>query len=613
MKKHTTTLGTQQASTQSDDMIIPRPEYPRPQFVRADWMCLNGTWKFAFDRNNQGLREGWYLPEKSDFDGEIVVPFVYTSEKSGVNQRELVDVVWYSRTICIDADAPNYMLHFGAVDYVADVWINGSHAGSHRGGHTSFSFEIGHLLHTGENCIVLRAEDRNHDFSLPRGKQYWKVNSESIFYTHSTGIWQTVWLEPLSDIYIRKQRITSDFDGKTVALELDFAGWTAAKANQDLQLEIGLYLGDTRMASDRIQMLTSKIQRRIWLDQSLPLEWADSESYAWSPENPVLFDITYTIYRDNHVVDRVESYFGFRKISIEDGRFMLNDRPYFQRLLLDQGYWRESLLTAPDDAAFVRDIEICKAMGFNGVRKHQKIEDPRFLYWADKLGLLVWAEAANAYVYSTDYVKEFVPEWISAIERDYNHPSIVAWTPLNESWGVDRIASRVEQQCHAASMYWLTRSLDSTRPVISNDGWEHAETDLVTIHDYEWRQSVLEKRYGSLESALNERPAGRNICLPDWPYKGQPIVISEFGGISFKIDADSGWGYSTAEDALDFISRYKAVVQPLIESPVVNGFCYTQLCDVEQEINGLLSYDRIPKVPVEQIRAITLGISEEEQ
>jgi beta-galactosidase/beta-glucuronidase len=307
---------------------------------------------------------------------------------------------------------------------------------------------------------------------------------------------------------------------------------------------------------------------------------------------------------DGQETDRVESYFGMRKVSIEDGRILLNNRPYMLKMVLDQGYFPDGILTAPSDDALRRDIELTKEMGFNGARKHQKIEDPRYLYWADRLGLLVWGEMANACAYSEEYVERVTSEWQEAVHRDYNHPCIMAWVPLNESWGVPNILVDKFQQQHALAMYHLTRSLDDTRLVISNDGWEHVKSDICTIHDYESKQDVLDQRYATVESAVGSRPAGRWIHVPGFPYEGAPIVVSEYGGISFKMSDWEGWGYSAATSAEDFIARYRAVTEPMIASPHVQGFCYTQLTDVEQEINGLLTYDRKPKVPLEQIKAI---------
>lgn len=361
----------------------------------------------------------------------------------------------------------------------------------------------------------------------------------------------------------------------------------------------------TRMVCDTVTVLNGKAVREWKLDQNLNLEW-EHKSYEWTPEHPVLFDVHYKLESQGTAVDEADSYFAMRKVSVENGTFLLNNRPYYQKMLLDQGYWRGSLMTAPDDEALIKDITLCKEMGFNGVRKHQKVEEERFLYWADKLGFLVWEECANAYLYSREYIKQMIPEWMEIVKRDYNHPCIVAWVPLNESWGVDNIMYREEEQAHSACMYYLTRSMDSTRMVISNDGWNHTKSDLLTIHDYTCDPAVLKERYGNLECLLSSMPANRTLFAHGYGYEGQPVIVSEFGGVAYRLNQDEGWGYAVAESGEEFLKEYEGLIAALAASPLVQGFVYTQLCDVEQEINGLLTYDREPKVPVETIRKVNL-------
>jgi hypothetical protein len=324
----------------------------------------------------------------------------------------------------------------------------------------------------------------------------------------------------------------------------------------------------------------------------------------WAPEHPNLYDLRLELLdAGRRVLDTVESYFGMRKIEARDGKVFLNDRPYYQRLVLDQGYFPEGLLTAPTDADLRKDIELAKEMGFNGARKHQKIEDTRWLYWADTLGFLVWGEMANAYTYSLDYVRLITSEWQEAVRRDYNHPCIVAWVPMNESWGVPDLPSNPTQIEHLLTMYHLTHSLDRSRLVVSNDGWEHALTDLCTIHDY-GDAEALARNYATHESSISAEPARRPIYVPGHGYQGEPILITEFGGIAFGGE-EEGWGYTTVSDEEEFLERYDALITALLRSSVVQGFCYTQLTDVEQEINGLLTYDRKPKVELARIREIT--------
>lgn len=579
----------------------PRPEYPRPQFVRADWLSLNGPWTFAFDDADAGERNGWWREGAAAFDRTIQVPFAYQTQLSGIGDPSFHDVVWYRRTFAVPADwaGREILLHFGAVDYFARVWVNGCMAGEHAGGHTPFHVNITHLLRPGQNEVVVRAADPSTDMTLPRGKQYWKEQSAAIWYTRTTGIWQTVWLEPVSRTRIERVRLTPQLDDVAVDIDAYVTGYRPG-----LRLRVEVSFAGEFVADDTFSLQERRLRRRIVLTDP-----EHRHNRLWSPERPRLHDMTFTLL-DEHgrPVDRAESYFGLRQVKVEGGRFYLNHRPYYQKLILDQGYWPESLLTPPSDEAIQKDIALTKAMGFNGVRKHQKVEDPRFLYWADRMGLLVWGEMANAYHYSEEAAARLSREWMDAMERDYNHPCVVAWTPLNESWGVPRMPGNPAEVQHQLAMYHLTKMLDSTRPVSSNDGWELAETDLFTVHDYSPEGDVLRSRYGGeAVDAARHMPAGRVLFLNGFGYKGQPLLVTEFGGIAFKKSEWEGWGYSGAENEADFVQRYQEVVDALFDCPNVVGWCYTQLTDVEQEINGLLTYDRCPKVDPEIIRKINRG------
>lgn len=584
---------------------IPRPEYPRPQFVRNSFSNLNGEWEFVFDDENVGLKEKWF--EKADFNKKIVVPFVYQSECSGIGDRSFHNVVWYRKKVTIQREdgCARLMLHFGAVDYWTKVWVNGTYVGAHTGGNTPFSFEITDIVKmNAENEIVVRVEDDAQDLEIPRGKQYWKPHSEGIFYTGTTGIWQTVWLEQLPENYLEKTWVTPDVDEKRINIRMN----TVGDATQKIRVRISFH--GTELVNDVIDIKNHRAERSFWIDQRTTMDWNHQESMVWTPENPVLFDLEYTLMANGLECDHVTSYGALRKVEVVNGQFMLNNTPYYQKMLLDQGYWRQSLMTAPTDEAFVSDIEACKKMGFNGVRKHQKVEDPRYLYHADKMGFLVWSEISSAYVYSREYAKKMVTEWMDVIVRDYNHPCIVCWVPLNESWGVDCIMNRKEEQDHATSMYYLTKSMDQTRMVISNDGWNHTVSDLFTVHDYDGSYDNLKKRYESAESLLPTTPGHRTLFAKGYQYSGQPILVSEFGGIAYKkqTEATNGdnndWGYTTADSADAFVKQFADVVTALQESPLVQGYVYTQICDVEQEINGLLTYDREFKVDPELIRKI---------
>ncbi len=579
-----------------------RAEYPRPQFARENWVNLNGQWEFGFDDAGEGEGKGWHKGE-TPLERVIQVPFAFQSKLSGIGDPDFHDTVWYRRELEVPEPfaGKRILLHFGAVDYDASVWVNGILVASHEGGHTPFSADITDALHEdGRNSqLVVKAVDYSKDVTLPRGKQYWKSDSASIFYTRTTGIWQTVWMEAVSETSLGKVRFTPDIDRQSV----DIRSWVQGPLRDGLRLQVDISFQGEPVASDTFSVRGAHEARSIRL--------ADFNDHGlgrwWSPERPNLYDVRFRLLDREEVLDEVTSYFGMRKISIESGRLCLNNRPYFMKLVLDQGYFPDGNLTPPSDEAIRRDVELTKEMGFNGARKHQKLEDPRYLYWCDKLGLLVWGEAANAYEYSEEYVRRFAQEWQESIERDYNHPSVVVWVPLNESWGVPNIAVDKRQQEHAQAMYHLTRSLDASRPVVSNDGWEMVSTDLFNIHDYEWRRDVLEKRYSTTENAVSATPAGRVLAVDGFPYRGQPILVTEFGGIAYKKSDWEGWGYSGAENDEDFAARLNAVISPLLLSGCVQGYCYTQLTDVEQEINGLLTYDRQPKLPLETIRTINEG------
>lgn len=580
-----------------------RSEYPRPQFQRKEWLSLNGEWEFGYDDLDIGEDERWYLADGSvPLTRKIVVPFTFQSKLSGIDDPSFHDVVWYRRMFEIPQDwnGQRIVLHFGAVDYLAKVWVNGHMVAVHEGGHTPFQADITAALVAGSNTVVLRAEDFSRDVTLPRGKQYWLEQSASIFYTRTTGIWQSVWMEPVSAVHLSKTKMTPDIDRNEIRIRAFVEG---VKPGDDLKLQITVRFQGELIAEDQYAIRRAEQLRTIGLS-----DFTDHGlGRLWSPEHPHLYDIEFRLIQAENVVDQVSSYFGMRKVSIEEGKLCLNNRPYFQRLVLDQGYFPEGILTAPSDEALKRDVELAKEMGFNGVRKHQKTEDPRFLYWCDRLGLLLWSEAANAYEYSEAYVRRFTAEWQEVMERDYNHPCIITWVPLNESWGIPNVQMDQRQQQHGLAMYHLTKSLDDSRPVVYNDGWEQMTTDLVTIHDYESRQEVLEERYATVESAVQAMPANRRIFVGGAAYQGQPILVSEFGGIAFKKSEWEGWGYSGAENEEDYLIRLKAVVDPMFSSPVIQGYCYTQLTDVEQEINGLLTYDRQPKAPIESIRKIMTG------
>jgi beta-galactosidase/beta-glucuronidase len=594
--------------------LIPRPEYPRPQFRRKDWTNLNGEWNFTFDDLDAGLANDWQNTDvatlrsnDSPFGRKITVPYCYQSKLSGIGETAFHDVVWYARTFeCAPSGDERILLHFGSVDYSATVWVNGTQIAFHEGGHTPFSTDVTHSLagEARDNIIIVRAEDPSREVTIPRGKQYWKEKSEGIFYTRTTGIWQTVWLEPVNRRRIDTLRMTPDVDSASVELEVSLRG-----IEPGMSLRATVELDEDQVLEDTISVRSSLVERNLPLlrrgeapDTPHLADWPGPA--LWSPEHPNLYDLRLELLDpDSEVLDRVESYFGMRKIEAKDGKVLLNDRPLYQRLVLDQGYFPEGLLTAPTDEALRTDVELAKEMGFNGARKHQKVEDPRWLFWADTLGFLVWGEMANAYQYSPGYVRRITAEWQEAVMRDYNHPCIVAWVPMNESWGVPNLASDLSQTEHLLALYHLTRSLDPTRLVVSNDGWEHAITDLCNIHDYRDAEA-LATSYTTPESAVAAEPANRPVYVPGYAYRGEPILITEFGGIAFSGN-EEGWGYTTVASGEEFLEIYEALIAALLRCEPVQGFCYTQLTDVEQEVNGMLTYDRGPKADLTRIREIT--------
>jgi beta-galactosidase/beta-glucuronidase len=577
---------------------LPRAEYPRPDFERAEWLSLNGTWEFQFDDPNEGLSAKWYS-QKTSLPKKILVPYCFQSRLSGIADTSFHDVMWYRRTFRIPQEwkGRRVRLNFGAVDYRCQVWLNGDSLGSHEGGQTPFSFDVtAKLLSSapGDNALVVRAEDPSTDRSIPRGKQYWEPKSRSIWYTRTSGIWQPVWLEAVPDPHIENVLIRPNVDESSV-------GFTArvSRLAPDMRLRVRVdFNGELQGAAE-----TPCTGERSAVLIQLPAQ------RLWSPERPDLYGVTLELLQGDRSWDSVRSYFGQRKISTRNGQVTLNNRPYFLKMVLDQGYWPESILTPPTDEAIRYDIKMTKDFGFNGARKHQKVEDPRYLYWADKMGLLVSGEMANAQVFNEDYVSRMVREWTDVVLRDINHSSIISWYPINESWGVPQVHTNRTQQDHMRTLYYLTRSLDPSRLVVDNDGWDHSEaTDLFTIHDYAPKGEILDMRYAGLPDVVYKALPGQPALLIEGAkYNGTPFVITEFGGIAYRPAGFAGksdeWGYSGVEPTEEaFLSRFDGLVRALRRSPAVAGYCYTQLTDVEQEINGLMTYDRKPKADPEKFR-----------
>ncbi|MDF2791170.1 MAG: glycoside hydrolase family 2 [Neobacillus sp.] len=577
---------------------IPRKEYPRPHFERAEWMNLNGEWNFKFDKDNNGEKEKWY--KKSNFDGKIIVPFTYETEASGIGEEVFCPNVWYQKSIIIPSEYENkdIILHFQAADYITKLWVNGTFVGKKKGGQIAFSFNITDFSDgINELNIVVKIEDSQSCFQ-PRGKQRWLDHSYECWYVQTTGIWQTVWLEFLNEAHVQAVKITPDIDTESVEFIYEVSG----NMDQSLVLRTSIFF-----KGQQIKSFDQTVCRpNSTITTNIASEFHHWRVVHWSPQSPNLYDVEFTLFKNGDVVDYVKSYFGMRKISIENGNVLLNNIPLYQKLILDQGYWGESHLTPPSEEAIIEDIDLTLAMGFNGVRKHMKVEDQRFLYWADKKGLLVWAEMAATYEFSDEAVQNFTEEWIEVVKQHYNHPCIITWTPFNESWGVKNIYTDCKQQKFTEGIYHLTKAIDSMRPVIVNDGWEHTVSDIITLHDYEEYGDEFLNRYGNKEKVVHNEIAFNNskhAMAVGYKYKGQPIIISEYGGIAF--NSDKGWGYGNqVKSEEDFLHRYESITQAIKNTPYISGFCYTQITDVQQEVNGLLKENRVPKIDLNKIKAI---------
>lgn len=547
------------------------------------------------------------LPAEAVWNARIRVPFSPETSAGGIDNQGFYRACWYRRTF----ETPplnageRLLLHFGAVDYTATVWVNGHVVAEHEGGYTPFFADITPVVSgQGPHEVVVRAEDDPADLSKPRGKQDWQLHPHSIWYPRTTGIWQSVWFERVPSTYIGCLRWTPNLERWEIGLEARLDGLR----REGLRLNVKLFTGDTMLADDTYAVVAGEAHRRIALSDPGIDDYRNE--LLWSPSTPTIIQAEFKLWGGRgELLDTARSYTALRSIGVQGDKFVLNGRPYQLRMVLDQGYWPGAGLTAPDDDAYRRDVELAKAMGFNGVRKHQKIESPRFLYWADMLGLLVWEEMPSAYRFTRDSIDRLAREWSAVINRDASHPAIVAWVPFNESWGVPDLPDSPAQRHYVQALYHLTKTLDPTRPVVGNDGWESVATDIIGIHDYDDQPERLAKRYGTEEIPRlfkRERPGGRLLLL-EAQAQEQPILLSEFGGIAFSPDTAHTWGYSRTDSQEDFAKRYLHLLRAVRSLPMLAGFCYTQFSDTFQEANGLLYADRTPKIPVENIALATRG------
>lgn len=590
--------------------------HPRPQLVRPAWTSLDGPWGFAHDDDDRGEADGWFDTGRADpFDGVIEVPYPPESPASGIGDTGFHPVVWYRRELGPDVLPPlpaghRMLVHFGAVDRHATVWCDGELVGRHEGGQTPFSVDVTrHVRDGGTAVLVVRAFDDPHDDALPRGKQDWELEPHGIWYERTTGIWQTVWAEPVSPLSIAGLAWSADVDAGVVRCDVELS----APPRGPVDVAIGLSVDDAPLAGVELRLTSSRGTAVIPITQLG--DDAARDRLLWSPDQPTLVDADVCLRRDGTDVDQVDSYLGIRDVAVGGGRFLLNGRPCEVRSVLDQGYAHETHLANPGTDRLREDVELILALGFNAARVHQKAEDPRFLYWADRLGLMVWGETANATSFEPVAVEALTREWLDLVRRDRSHPCIVTWVPVNESWGVPDLATDAAQQAYVFALAQLTRALDPSRPVMSNEGWEHVASDILGVHDYSSDPAVLRARYGSRESTATmlsaAGPAGRALALSDeqrtrFTSGETPLMITEFGGVSYA-GAGQGWGYATVESDEQYAGLLRSLFDALRDCPEVAGFCYTQLFDTRQETNGLLRADRTPKLPVAVIRQIVTG------
>ncbi len=560
--------------------MIARPEYPRPQFERKNWMNLNGEWQFEIDHGRSGKQRKFF--KDGEFTQKINVPFCPESKLSGLSHIDFMECVWYKRTVEISADwaaeSRRTILNIGACDFETEVWVNGQYIDRHIGGYVSFAMDITKAVVAGENTIVICATDLLRSKTQPGGKQCRQYHSVGCSYTRTTGIWQTVWLENVPNHYIKRTKYRPSLDNESLFIE-------AVCENAD-----GKTLTATASFGGKVVGTAStKVASKV-----AALEIKLSEMHLWSVGDGQLYDLVLDL--DGDVVD---SYFGMRKIEYKDGKTYINGKVVYQRLMLDQGFYPDGIYSAPTEQDLIDDIQRSIDMGFNGARLHQKIFEPLFLYHCDRLGYIVWGEHANwgLDIARFESFRSFIPEWQETLERDFNHPAIIGWCPLNET-------QQDQNRDFVKLVADMTRSYDPDRLYIDASGWTHQDnlTDILDVHDYEQDPAKFREHYLPLEE-------GKPVVFNHYKQGGLPTFMSEFGGIWWDpSNPDRGWGYGGVagrpKSVEEFIERYRGLVTAMLENKAICAFCYTQLTDVEQEVNGLYTYDRKPKFPVDVIREI---------
>lgn len=567
--------------TERELIFMFRPEHPNPQFLREKWINLNGEWEFEFDFGLSGCDRKFF--ERTSLDKKINVPFCPESKLSGIEYKDFLNGVWYLKRFEVPNDWNGRVwLHFGASDYYSHVYVNTLPVGTHTGGYTPFKFDITEFLIPGENIITLYAEDDNRSGKQPKGKQANKFYSSGCDYTRTTGIWQTVWLEHTPQNYIKDFRFYPDPDNCKLAFSANTEGCGIITVKASYE---GRTVGECEMYS------SGTAKGEIGL----------SEKQLWEPGFGRLYDVEISFGEDI-----VKSYFGLRSIRIDGKRVLINGKSVFQRLVLDQGFYPDGIYTAPTDDDLKNDILFSMALGFNGARLHEKVFEPRFLYHCDKLGYLVWGEYPN---WGIDYSNPemlgiYLSQWHEAVMRDFNHPSIIGWCPFNETWNYN---NKSQWDMLLSSIYDMTKSWDETRPCIDTSGNYHVKTDIYDVHDYTQNPAEMREHFNDgkvFEGANPSVPARQSYF--DKKFFGKPLFVSEFGGIRWDCGIETpGWGYGEMpKSEAEFIERYKGLADALLDNENMFGFCYTQLYDIEQEINGLYTYSRKPKFDTEIFRKI---------
>ena len=599
--------------------MIYRNEYPRPQFARNEWICLNGQWDFEIDQADSGLERDLL---KRKLKEKITVPFCPESKLSGIEQKDRLLSVWYKRELSIPHDwsGKRILLHFQAVDYDATVWINEIEVGRHRGGFSPFSIDITEFIQPDESKqLVVRARDRD-DMPQPRGKQTRAYEGEGALYGRTTGIWQTVWMEPVPQIHLKRPRITPDLLSQSFLIE---QGITNSRPGTILQITL---------SDSKGEIVTESVNANMNFTPMISIKIPDERLVLWKPGDPNLYYLTIKLLdATGEIIDSATSYAGMRNITISGKSIRINGDVVFQRLVLDQGYYPDGLMTAPSDEALLNDIKLSMAAGFNGARLHQKVFEERFLYHADCLGYIVWGEfgdwgarSLSALPHHQTFSPSYITEWLEVLERDYSHPCVVGWCPLNETWQpITDFISELDDITRG--MYLATKAMDQTRPVLDTSGYSHRviDTDIYDSHDYEQdpikfsenQKGLSENKpykntwpFRTVDGYLKKDAWGRKI-MNEWSvdYRGQPYFVSEFGGIWWNPDQEhaQSWGYGERPKTLEeFYDRFEKLCKILLENPEMFGYCYTQLTDIDQEENGIYKYDRSTKFDVNRIRKI---------